>query len=259
MTDLGSLYKVSIDPEMVSRGTGRPINRQESIVYDFMPRIIGVRFRTAPLLRAVHFYGGFFDRGVNGPFLAQELAYGELFIEEFGKDNLTEALEAYKRGLYNATEWIKGMARIQNNALFSQAELQELDVGDKFREMEEALVLRLAPEGKPFDLDAYSAFLDEVRQLEKDARQLNQLYFMGAKGLPHEDTAQKGNPETGRKLRDTYARMQRYSQAAWISEKIEDPEAQSRFEELAKTDPKDNPRFVEILEDVMRRHYSDRY
>lgn len=210
-----------------------------------MPRIVGDRFRVVgSLRRRVYLYRE------DGIFLANEIAYRELAEEESRRGNLNEALEAYKRSLHNTMCFVTGIARMQDVVLLSEGELQHLTVGSKFERLETDFVHSIAAQEVSFDLRAYAAFLDEVRQLERDASQLNCAFF--GYGAP-----QYRSHETGRKLIDAYAKMKRYSDAAWISREIGDAEAQARFKELAKDDVEDNPRFRAILNKTMSRYFSD--
>lgn len=251
--DLNKLYEVKIDPKLVSKGTGKSINIVEAVVYDFMPRILGDKFREVETLRkSVHFYGK-----EHAPVLALDEAYRSLAKQELEEGNLNEALEAYKRGVYYRTAFIRLMARIQDNALFNPTEIQKLDSESDYEPIEDELVHIVVSQDIAFDLSTYVAFLEEVRQLEKNALRLNQLYFFGARDLPYEDMSRKGDPETGRQLRDTYARMFRFSDAAWISREIGDVESQQKYKELARTEPKENPKLEPILDEIMAEKFSD--
>ena len=63
-----------------------------------------------------------------------------------------------------------------------------------------------------------------------------------------------GDIGLGARLRDTYAQMQRYKDAAWISEKLGDAEGQAQYEDLAKTDPVENPKYQPIISRIQEEY-----
>ncbi len=240
--DIKQLSTLKINPEMISRGTGQKINLSEATVYDFMPRIVGNRFREiTPLRNAVHLY-----QEVSGPNLACEQAYTLLAIQELKEGNLDPALEAYKNALYYATHFLKGMTLMQNVALVTVEETQRLDFSS-FQPLEEDLIQIVAAQKAVFDITAYVAFLDEVRALEKSASDLTGRYFR----LMSEE---RDNPELGKELRDLSLRMRRYSDAALISEKLGEADAEQEYRELSKNEPKTNPKLNQILKPLLDQY-----
>lgn len=243
------LHTIEIKPEFLSRGSDTPVKIEEAIVFDVMPRILGERFRVVePLRRSVHFYG----QKIGVPFLDLEEAYKTIAQRELKDGNTNAALEAYKRGLYSSTCFVRAMASIQGIALLTSVEIQRLNVLQNFKRLERDLVCAVSLEGIPNDLPAYESFLNEVRQLEKNALRFNQLYFFGAKGSPWEDKSKIKDRKTGEELRDTYVRMFRFSDAAGISKEIGDFEGEQKYLEMAKNEPRDNPRLDKILRRLER-------
>ena len=109
--DFGELRRVQISPDLLSRGSGEQVTLQEATVYDFMPPILGNRFRVDPILRqGVHFFSD------AGSFMMGEEAFQELATNELQAGNLVPALEAYKRGLHKAVGFAGAMAALGDKA-----------------------------------------------------------------------------------------------------------------------------------------------
>lgn len=266
--DFGELQRVKIDPELLSRGTGQPVVLQEAVVYDFMPPILGNRFRVDEILKhGVHFFSE------TGSFMMGEEAFQELATQELNAGNLVPALEAYKRGLHKAVGYAGAMAMLGDRALLSQTEIDRFDLPRRFGEIEGRSITMIieAGEDTKINLPEYATWVAGVRKLERDALRLNRAFFgltpkYSLDEIPREDpriwerdTSLKGDIETGIKLRDTYAEMQKYRQAAWISGELGDEEAKARYEELAKTDPQDPPGYRDILYRIQDREERLRY
>lgn len=266
--DLTELRRIQIDPELLSKGTGSPVVLQEAVVYDFMPPILGIRFRLdESLKRGVHFFSDI------GSFMMGEEAFQELATQELDAGNLVSALEAYKRGLHKAVGFAGAMAGLGDRALLSQAEIDRFDLTRRFGTIERRSIAAIIKVGEDTKIDLldYAEWVAGVRRLERDAHRLNQQYFGCVLKYPNNDfppgdpriwerdTSLKGDLETGTKLRDTYAQMQRYGYAAWVSREIGDKEAEARYEELAKTDPQDPPGYGAILYEIEKREERYRY
>lgn len=258
--DFGELRRVQINPDLLSRGSGERVALQEAVVYDFMPRILGSRFAgVADLRRATHFFSG------GGSFMMMEEAYSEVAKEELEVGNLTPALEAYKRGLHAAVGFVGAMAMLDDRALLSPQEIDRFNLRARFGALEDNLTHLVVSQNIAFDLPKYTKWLNNVRRLEKDALQLNRQYFIGVPKHPdnpeikwtdpdYMDKSMVGNRELGIRLRDTYAQMQRYEDAARISNKLEDAEEETRYVELAQTDPVENPKYQPILRKIQEEH-----
>lgn len=266
--DFCELRRVQIDPELLSRGTGQPVPLQEAVVYDFMPPVLGNRFRVNDVLRrGVHFFSD------SGSFMMGEEAFQELATQELDAGNLVSALEAYKRGLHKAVGFAGAMAMLGDRALLSQTEIGRFDLPRRFGTIERRSIAAIieAGEDTKIDLPDYAEWVAGVRRLERDALRLNRQYFGLTPKYPgndfpsadpriwERDTSLKGDIETGTKLRDTYAQMQMYSLAAWISGELGDEETKTRYEELAKTDPQDPPGYMAILYKIQDREERYRY
>lgn len=243
--DFGRLRSIQISPDLLSRGSGERVALQEAVVYDFMPPVLGNRFRIDPTLRrGVHFFS------FNGSFMMGEEAFQELATNEINAGNLIPALEAYKRGLHKAVGFACSSASLRGMMLLSPAEIERLSLQGRFGAIERKLIrMIIAAEGDTkIDLPQYAQWVSGVRTLERDAPPLNRKYF----GQEPKD------PATGIKLRDTYAQMQRYRDAAWISRELGDKEAEARYTELAQTDPQDSSRYEEILRRIEHEYDKSR-
>ena len=243
--DFSNLSQVVISPILLSRGTGEIVKRDEVTVYDYMPRILGDRFRAVGELRErAHFYG----EHTSAPYLICEEAHKAVAREELRLGNLNAALDSYKNALESKIGFVGAISAIQAIAMLNPEEIQRLNIGPTFEEIESRLLQGVVSQDVAFDLAQYKTFVEEARTLKRDAFHLSQIYFFGAKGNPWEDMAGMRNPTTGAKLRDTYDRMRRFSDAAWISRELGDKEGEVKYEELAKTQPKDNPKFKPICD-----------
>lgn len=248
-------YQVEISPDLLSRGSGETIGRNEAVVYDFMPLILGSRFAVVPQLkRATHFFGG---EGV--PFSFSQQAYIQAAKEEIidPEGSLTTALELYKRGLHAHTQFAYLFSRAGDLALLTQADLDSLHLGRDLVEIEEILIQRVAQADISVDTAKYRAWLKQVRELE--------MVFRG----------QDDGEDHTREFRDTYAKMKRYGDASRLSGYLAmmttDPEEQERekmkekaYKRLAERidpDPRENWRASSIAyrlnhEDEVRRGWA---
>lgn len=259
--DFGELRRIQISPDLLSRGSGEQVALREATVYDFMPPILGNRFRVDPTLRrGVHFFSD------AGSFMMGEEAFQELATNELQAGNLVPALEAYKRGLHKAVGFAGAMASLGDRALLNQTEIDRFNLPSRFGAIEQGMISLIvgAGEDTKIDLPEYAAWLARVRGLERDAHRLNQQYFMGLPKHPENpdikwtdpdfrDTSTVGDPAIGVKLRDTYAEMGKYKSAAWISGELGDEEAKAKNEEMAKTEPQDPAGYKEILYRIQER------
>lgn len=266
--DFSELTRVKIAPELLSRGTGQSVTLYDSVVYDFMPPILGNRFRVDETLkRGVHFFSE------TGSFMMGEEAFQELANRELGAGNLVSALEAYKRGLHKAVGFAGAMAMLEDGALLSPSEMDRFNLQSRFGTIERGLVggIITAGEDTKIDLPDYAQWVAGVRILQRDALNLNRQYFgltpkypgnnfpSGDSRIWERDTSLMEDPETGTKLRDTYVQMQRYKDAAWISGRIGDEEAKAKYIELAESDPEKVPGYAEIYSKINEREFKYRY
>lgn len=228
--EFSELKSVKINPDLLSRGSGERVTLQESVVYDFMPRVLGSRFMGVDVLRqATHYYGG------GGSFMMCDQAYNEVAEEELKSGNLTAALEAYKRRLHAAVGFVRAMAAFGDRALLNSEEINQLNLEERFGNLESKLIHTVVSQDIAFDLPSYIKWLSNVRRLESDSRLASRTYKM------------PGDLQTGTRLRDLYAEMQQYNSAAYISREIGDIEGLAKYEELGKTQPQENPKFRPIL------------
>lgn len=169
--DFGELKRVQIDSELLSRGTGQPVTLQEAVVYDFMPPILGNRFRVDDTLRrGVHFFSE------SGSFMMGEEAFQELANQELSAGNLVSALEAYKRGLHKAVGFVGAMAMLGDGPLLSPTEMERFNLQRSFGTIEKGLVgvIITAGEDTKIDLPDYAGWVAGIRRLERVALELSQ-------------------------------------------------------------------------------------
>lgn len=155
-----SLSRIKISEYMNQRGTDKEIPLREAIVYDFMPYVIGERFRKEKvLLNRV-----FFDAPVDAPFILKSVAYETLGLIYLNKKDLIPALDCYRIFLDSRLNFVKVMSRIQNNALLNSSEKNAL----KFESvLEEKLVREVLNLNVKADLEAYSYWVEALRKDRK--------------------------------------------------------------------------------------------
>ena len=236
--DNNKFNRYSINPDLLSRGSGERILLQDATVYDYMPKIIGSRFASVPdLRRSTHFYGDLF-----GPFLSQEAIYTSVAEEELRIGNLTSALEAYKRGLHAAVSFVGGMSLLQDVVVFTKSGAENLNL-ERFGKLEERLTHSVISQEVAFNQKRYVEWLSNVRGVEQELRKNKKGFWMGT---VYPD-AKPGDPdyidvEIGARLMGTYEKMQRFGDAAEVAARIGDTASKARFDLLAKTDPKEHPK-----------------
>src|SRR3990167_873561 len=102
-----------------------------------MPQLIGSTFLTDEELRPrVHFHGDHY-----GPFLAQEAAYTRLAEIELASGGLTRAIDAYRRGLHHAIEWVSAVAAFGgpdgSGILLTKDDVDRMDLSRRFGNIED--------------------------------------------------------------------------------------------------------------------------
>jgi hypothetical protein len=138
------------------RGTGKELDRNKAIVFDFMPVLIGDEFRLNDILNKQLFR----EPPVRGPMMLAERAYtllGERYLKE---KKLVSALECYKFALYEQTSFISFISAIQKNALLSPDELSHLELGTP---LEKALLKSLAKQNRNVNSELYCAWIERLR------------------------------------------------------------------------------------------------
>jgi len=242
------LFQVQMSQELLSRGTGETVPISEITALDVMPQIIGAAFLTNDDLRAgLHFHGEGY-----GPALAKEAAYSRLSHEELANGNVTESLAAYRRGLHHAISWVGMVASMGaaqgGRVLLTPRDLQSMNVASRFKPLEGQLSTQLWQSNFSFNPDEYTTFVKETRRLEKRRLQLHQLFFLGESNAYEPlQASQVHDPEIGREYLETCIAMRRFKEASWVSRRLSRPEEEAALLEKAKTEPKDNPRFLTLL------------
>jgi len=114
-----SKRKQVVIPEKVKqRGTNREINRPDSIVFDFMPILIGNEFRTNEILMMQLFRD---SPATSGPMMLMNTAYSLLGSKYLDDNNITPALECYKFALCERTALIGFVSSLKQNVLLNKA------------------------------------------------------------------------------------------------------------------------------------------
>lgn len=276
-------YNVEVSPILLSRGTGEVLNMGETLVYDFMPRLLGEQFRTNPELRR-NVHRVFNCDTPNAPLMVKEKAYRRVAEQELEAGNLTAALEAYKKAVWNVTVLMSAISSIQGNTMVDQKELDVLNVD--FKDLEEALIVDVVQTYVPidlrahadfvkqtdddemkqmvvgnvvnsviehvkFDLDVYKDFLAEIRAANQERIRLVNLFYYGSeKGEAHYDASKAKNPDVGTQLRDFYVGIGDFNEAVAMSHRLDDEEGVRKYSELAQKEPIENPRLMPILWEI---------
>lgn len=250
----GDYYEIIIPDLVRSRSTGEQIPLAEAVPFDRMPLILGVQFMADDGLRAdVHFHGDH-----HGPFLAAEEAYTVLAEEAIGRGWIYVALDNYRRALHHAMQWSKGLATWQNGGLLTLGEVERFDPSPRFADLEARLATAVwqgVSTTTIFDSNAYSAFVRKVRESEKRAMQLGQLFHFGESNW-YEPLTAPGvhDPDIGREYIDLSVAMGRFSRAAYVARKLGLVEEAIGYEVQAEREPRDNPRVRALIEEwEMRR------
>ena len=159
-----------------------------------------------------------------------------------------------------------------DGALLSQTEIDRFNLQRRFGAIERRSIAAIieAGEDTKIDLPEYAGWVAGVRRLERDALKLNKKFFTGIVKHPDNpdikwtdpdywDRSIVGNRDIGLSLRDTYAQMQRYKEAAWISRELGDKEAEASYTELAQTDPQEMPGHRKLYSEINEREERYRY
>lgn len=282
--DRRDLHQPDLSGEWLSRGTGEEVPLSEATEFDIIPRLIGSRFLIDDnLRRRVHFNGHHM-----GPFLAIEETYRILAIQELESGDLEAALDAYKRALHHGKGWLGFIAMMGNHAALNSDELQKTNLGVRYRDLEDMLIYQIGNQGVVPSPADYAEFVRNIGRLEKTWWPFHQLFHMGQStrddafelledpnskaefGLERdairsqlfEDIAivkapQTKDPIIGKKYLEICIEMSRFSEAVVIARDIGDLEAASKYEELAKEEPTDNPKFEEIFSVVLEESFPD--
>lgn len=150
------LAEVSVSDYITQRGTGKPIQREGAIVYDFMPVILGEQFRTDKVLSCMLLR----PQPVDAPFMLRTEAYEELGMKYVSKGKTTPALECYRIALDSTTSFTKFIGDIQSCALINENELKHMDISS---ELEEKLLKEIVKLNTKVNLTSYESWVEEIR------------------------------------------------------------------------------------------------
>jgi len=161
-----SLSKVVIINHIRQRGTGQIIRREEAIVYDFMPVILGDKFRTDSTLSKMLLR----PEPEDAPFMLETDAYETLGLRYVREGLLVPALECYRIALDSRTSFVGAVAEIQENVLLNPNEIRHMDVSS---DLEKKLVEEIAKSDGNHDQFAYASWVEELRTARKAWSELN--------------------------------------------------------------------------------------
>ncbi len=169
-TMVRNLFRVTLSEYINQRGTGQPIQREEAIVYDFMPVVLGDRFRTDEVLSRMLLR----PAPEEGPFMLKSNAYETLGLKYVDREELIPALECYRIALDSRTSFATAIARIQGSALLNQREIAHMDTST---DLEQKLVREVAKSRRIYDRVAYTSWVEGLRTDQKQWRKSNKEKF----------------------------------------------------------------------------------
>jgi hypothetical protein len=163
-------FKAEISDYVLQRGTGKPVERNKAIVYDFMPVILGEMFRTDEILSKMLLR----PPPVTGPFMLQAKAYEKLGLIYVMQGELIPALECYRISLDSKMAFKKYVGDIQENALLNHKEMEFLE---KPNDMEKKLVSKVLNLNLKPDRNVYNSWVEELRATKSNTTKQNGVVF----------------------------------------------------------------------------------
>lgn len=148
------------------RGTGQPIPRQDVLVYDFMPVILGDQFRTDAVLSKMLLRPAPED----APSMLQADAYETLGLRYVSKGELIPALECYRIALDSRTEFARLIRGLGEGALLSKDEIAHMEIST---DLEKRLIRQMTASQSTHDATAYRSWVEELRAARKRWLDLN--------------------------------------------------------------------------------------
>ena len=247
-------YAAHIPENLLSRGTGERVPLKEATTFDVMPQLIGSTFFTNDELRSrVHLHGDHVGASLDIETVYRRLAEEELSEEKLATGGLIQAIDAYRRALHYATQWLGGVALLGgpdgSRILFTRDGLDQLNFAQRFANLEQRLSTHIWEGEVTFNPQEYARFVREVRRLEKKRFKLHQLFFFGfSEAFEPTRVASKYNPAIGQEYMDTCVAMNRFTEAAWIARELGWKEEAAMLGEKAKDDPLDHPRIKALIQ-----------
>ncbi|MBU0980145.1 MAG: hypothetical protein KJ709_05035 [Nanoarchaeota archaeon] len=151
---------------MFRLGTGKPIPQDQAIVYDFMPARIGDQFRTDGTLRKMLLR----EAPVQAPSMLQTDAYETLGMRYLQSGDIMPAMECYRIATASRTGFITTIGSLKGAVLLSQVERRHMKSSSR---LERELMTELRTQQQPYDLDAYSAWIEQLRDASQEWKRLN--------------------------------------------------------------------------------------
>jgi len=164
------LYRVYIPKYAKQRGTGKPINRNEAIVFDFMPVLIGDKFRTDKILSMQLFR----NPPEHAPCMLEDTAYSELGMRYIQENRMVPALECYKIALAARTGFIGIISQMQDVALLNPVELGHMQIESP---LEKALMQELVRREQHVSPEVHAEWVEQTRALYKKWKALNKSEY----------------------------------------------------------------------------------
>lgn len=158
--------RVYIPEIFQQRGTGKEIERNKSIVYDFMPVLLSEQFQTNRVLSRQLFR----NPPEQGPFMVTEDAYNTLGTRYLTRGKIVPALECYKIALTQGTGFISFIADRQDHALLTQGEINRLNLESP---LEKALMKELVSREMSINPQATVTWIEKLRKSYQRMRELN--------------------------------------------------------------------------------------
>jgi len=146
--------------QLRERGIEKEIKKNESLVFDFMPRILGHQFMANPILSRQLFR----ERPVDGTFSLEQDGYTQLGLKYLKQKQITPALECYKFVLKSQTGFGDFVSSLNGAILLSPKEIQRMNLGGP---LEDKLVKEFSNKKIKVTMKDYTHWVDKLRAAYK--------------------------------------------------------------------------------------------
>ena len=148
------------------RGTRKTIQRSEAIVYDYMPVLLGDRFRNDPILKTMLLR----PAPVTGPFMVQADAYEILGLQYIKKGEVVPALECYRISLESRTGFARAIQQVHTSALLTKEEIDHMSIHTS---LEEKIARHILISNPLSNTKGYTEWIEDLRNARKEWNKLN--------------------------------------------------------------------------------------